>query len=112
VTEAAIDAVIYATGYRPNLDYLADLGALNADGQPSHRRGISTTVPGLAYVGLSNQWTYASATLRGVGSDAAYVVGQLQRHVHASAAARHGRSTAVRRLFGTWHCCARKEGAA
>jgi putative flavoprotein involved in K+ transport len=110
-TEEQVDTVIYATGYRPNLDYLADLGALDANGQPAHRRGVSTTVPGLAYVGLSNQWTYASATLRGVGPDAAYVVHYLKRHLHAIGPAAHLRTQGVRRVFGIWRCCTGKEGA-
>jgi putative flavoprotein involved in K+ transport len=110
-TEEPVDTVIYATGYRPNLDYLADLGTLDASGQPLHRRGISTTVSGLAYVGLSNQSTYASATLRGVGADAAYVVQHLRRHLHAIDPTHQLRSGGVRRLFGTWRCCAGKEGA-
>ena len=110
-SEEVVDTVIYATGYRPNLDYLANLGALDASGQPLHRRGISTNVSGLAYVGLSNQSTYASATLRGVGPDAAYVVRQLRRHLHAIDTAHQLRTGGVRRLFGTWRCCAGKEGA-
>ena len=111
-TEETVDAVIYATGYRPNLDYLADLGALDRDGQPLHRRGVSMTVPGLAYVGLSNQWTYASATLRGVGPDAAYVVGHLRRTLRTIESRQHSQPRSARRLFGAWHCCAGKEGAA
>lgn len=79
--DEAVDAVIFATGYRPNLDYLNPLGALDAEGQPLHRGGLSTTVPGLAYVGLNQQRTFASATLRGVGPDAAYVVARLQQHL-------------------------------
>jgi putative flavoprotein involved in K+ transport len=109
-TEEAIDTVIYATGYRPNLDYLAELGALDIDGQPLQQRGVSTAVPGLVYVGLSNQWTYASATLRGVGPDAGYVVGQLRRHLRVAASTQGERLNAGRRLFGTWRCCAGKEG--
>jgi putative flavoprotein involved in K+ transport len=110
-TQEPIDALIYATGYRPNLDYLADLGALAADGQPAHRHGISTTVPGLAYVGLSNQSTYASATLRGVGPDAAYVVGQLRRTLHTSESRPYRQPNSARRPFGARRCCGGKEGA-
>lgn len=80
-TEEAIDAVILATGYRPNLDYLAGLDALQPDGRPHQRWGISLAVPGLAFVGLSGQRTLASATLRGVGRDAAPVVAHLRRHL-------------------------------
>jgi putative flavoprotein involved in K+ transport len=79
--EEPIDAVIFATGYVPNLDYLSPLGTLDADGQALHRRGMSTTVRRLAFVGLHNQWTYASATLRGVGPDAAYVVKTIHRQL-------------------------------
>jgi putative flavoprotein involved in K+ transport len=73
-----VDAVILATGYRPGLDYLAVTGALGGDDRPLHRRGISTTVPGLGYVGLPHQRSIASATLRGAGPDAEHVITQLR----------------------------------
>jgi putative flavoprotein involved in K+ transport len=110
-TAEKVDTVIYATGYRPNLDYLAGLGALDADGQPLHRRGMSTMVPGLAYVGLSNQWTYASATIRGVGPDAAYIVQRLLRYLRRVAPAHIEPASFVQRLFGSWRCCTGKEDA-
>jgi putative flavoprotein involved in K+ transport len=110
-TKEQVDTVIFATGYRPSLDYLADLGALDAAGQPLHRRGVGTTVPGLAYVGLSHQWTYASATIRGVGPDAAYIVQQLQRQLRALEPAVNERARGIQRMFGSWRCCTGKEGA-
>ncbi|MDQ5853883.1 MAG: monooxygenase, partial [Chloroflexota bacterium] len=82
-TEEPVDTVIFATGYRPNLGYLAGLGALDAQGRARQQAGISLTTPGLYYVGLPAQRTFASATLRGVGSDAAYVVRHLQHWVGA-----------------------------
>jgi putative flavoprotein involved in K+ transport len=69
-----VDAVILATGYRPNLDYLRQLGALDRDGAPLHAGGISTTHLGLVYLGLEFQRSYASNTLRGVSADAAAVI--------------------------------------
>ena len=80
-TEEAVDAVVLATGYRPNLDYLGPLGALRPDGRPNQRAGIASTVPGLYFVGLPFQTSFASATLRGVGSDAALVVARARRQV-------------------------------
>lgn len=74
-----VDAILLATGYRPDLPYLAGLGALGPDGQPRQVRGLSTTHRGLGYVGLEWQRSLASATLRGVGRDASYVVTQLLR---------------------------------
>lgn len=81
------DVIILATGYRPALDYLAPLGALDPGGHPLHRNGLSTVHPGLAYVGLEWQRSLASASLRGVGRDARYVtrrlgVGALARLPH------------------------------
>lgn len=78
-TPEAIDTIILATGYRPNLAYLAGLGALDPRGRPLQKRGRSTTVPGLYYVGLSGQRNFASATLRGVGADAEVVVGRVEK---------------------------------
>ncbi len=76
----AVDTVIFATGYRPGLRYLEHLpGALDEDGNPCHRGGVSTQVPGLFYVGLFGQRSHASATLRGVGADANSIVNRVSR---------------------------------
>ncbi|MEV0900810.1 NAD(P)/FAD-dependent oxidoreductase [Actinoplanes sp. NPDC049802] len=69
-----VDVVLLATGYRPDLPYLADSGGLDAHGRPAHAGGLSTTVPGLGFVGLERQRSLASATLRGVGRDAVHVL--------------------------------------
>jgi putative flavoprotein involved in K+ transport len=80
-----VDAVLLATGYRPQLGHLAGCTgshgrpALDGAGYPHHVGGVSTTVRGLGYVGLEGQRGLASATLRGVGRDAQYVVRRLVR---------------------------------
>jgi putative flavoprotein involved in K+ transport len=89
--EEAVDAVLLATGYRPNLDYLRPLGVLREDGRPYQRAGIARSVPGLYFVGLPFQTSFASATLRGVGPDAALVVTHARRFV-----AQRTRATAER----------------
>jgi putative flavoprotein involved in K+ transport len=107
-TRDRVDAVILATGYRPGLDYLRAIGALDGDERPLHRRGISTTVPGLGYVGLPHQRSIASATLRGAGPDAGHVIAGLLN------AAKPGRSPqrttisvpAARRVALRTACCA------
>ena len=81
-----IDAVIYATGYRPDLSYLQPLGALDAGG-PKHAGGISTTHPGLAYVGLEFQRSFASNTLRGVHRDAEHVAAPMAAFIRDAPAA-------------------------
>ena len=69
-----VDAVILATGYRPSLDYLRELGALDADAAPVHAGGISSIHVGLVYLGLEYQRSFASNTLRGVSQDARAVI--------------------------------------
>lgn len=81
-----IDTVIYATGYRPDLPYLEQLGALDA-GAPKHAGGISTTHLGLAYAGLEFQRSFASNTLRGVHHDAQHVAAPLAAYVRDAPAA-------------------------
>lgn len=72
-TRENVDTVIFATGYRPSLDYLRPLGALDAHGLPLQVEGLSTTHLGLAYAGLEFQRSFASNTLRGVARDAAHL---------------------------------------
>jgi putative flavoprotein involved in K+ transport len=76
-----VDTVIFATGYRPYPVHLKNIGALDSEGIPLQAAGISTMVPGLYYVGLEGQRSFASATLRGVGPDAKFVVRKLLRHM-------------------------------
>jgi putative flavoprotein involved in K+ transport len=82
-----VDAIILATGYRPSLDYLRELGALDESGAPIHVGGISATHLGLVYVGLEFQRSYASNTLRGVGQDARAVITPLVAWIRDAPAA-------------------------
>lgn len=83
-TEEAIDTILYATGFeRRTTPYLADLGALDAQHIPLERKGVSTVVDGLFYVGLEGQIAPASATLRGVSRDARYVAAQIATYLEA-----------------------------
>ena len=82
-----IDAIILATGYRPSLDYLRELGAVDAAGAPLHIGGVSSTHLGLVYVGLEYQRSFASNTLRGVSADAAAVAAPLVAWIRDAPAA-------------------------
>lgn len=80
-TTEHVDTIIFATGYRPHLAWLnhprsADQPRSDQRSGVTHRRGLAPA-PGLAHVGLEWQRSLASATLRGVARDAAYVVRRL-----------------------------------
>jgi putative flavoprotein involved in K+ transport len=69
-----VDAVIWATGYRPDYGWI-ELPVTDAAGQARHRRGV-TDVPGLYFLGLSWQHTRGSALLGWVKDDAAFISAQ------------------------------------
>jgi putative flavoprotein involved in K+ transport len=70
--------VIWCTGYRHDFPWI-DLPGFDEHGSPAHVRGVSSEVPGLFFLGLEFQYALASASLWGVGRDAAYVVKQLDK---------------------------------
>src|SRR5690554_4954877 len=76
-TRHPTDVLLFATGYRPHVPFLEHTVALDPRGVPLHRGGLSTSVRGLGFVGLEHQRTFASATLRGVGRDAAAIISRL-----------------------------------
>jgi putative flavoprotein involved in K+ transport len=75
---AEIDAVIWATGYRDESDWVVIPEIKDARGGFGHDQGLSP-IPGLAFIGRSWQRSRGSALLTGVGEDAAFVVDQLLR---------------------------------
>ncbi len=75
------DLVVLATGYRRDLDLVADIDALGASSFPSHKRGVSLRHPGLGYAGLPCARTLRSGFLRGAKGDAVALVGALLRGV-------------------------------
>lgn len=82
-----VDTVIFATGYRPHLPYLRSLGVLDETGMPKHVRGLSTQLPGLAFLGLEFQRSFSSNTVRGVQRDADDVVAALARQLRGAVVA-------------------------
>lgn len=84
VKEEKVDSVIFATGYRSNVFYLNSLNnALDSKGNPLQVKGISESIDGLYFLGLEWQRTFSSATLRGVGNDAGYIVKNINQKIQS-----------------------------
>jgi putative flavoprotein involved in K+ transport len=77
-SELEVDAVIWATGYRPDYSWI-DLPIFNEDGSLRHRRGV-TDVPGLYFLGLTWQHTRGSALIGWVKDDAAFISERIDRY--------------------------------
>jgi putative flavoprotein involved in K+ transport len=75
-SELEFDAVIWATGYRPDYAWI-DLPVFEGDGRLRHRRGV-TDAPGLYFLGLTWQHTRGSALIGWVKDDAAFIAEQIK----------------------------------
>jgi putative flavoprotein involved in K+ transport len=67
-----VASVVWATGFRPDFGWI-DLPVFAKDGYPLQHRGVVESAPGLYFLGLPFQHTFASAVIGGVGKDARYV---------------------------------------
>ena len=71
-----VDAVIWATGYRPDHSWI-ELDIADGNGRLRHRRGVSD-IPGLYFLGLSWQHTRGSALLGFVKDDAEFIAERIE----------------------------------
>jgi len=85
-----VDAVIWATGYRPDHSWV-EFPVFGDDGRVRHRRGV-TDIPGLYFLGLSWQHTRGSALLGWVGDDAKYIAEHMETASTAQTATRNNKA--------------------
>jgi putative flavoprotein involved in K+ transport len=76
-SELEVDAVIWATGYRPDYSWIK-LPIFEEDGRPRHRRGV-TDVPGLHFLGLTWQHTRGSALIGFIKDDAEFIAEKIAK---------------------------------
>lgn len=82
-----VATVIWATGYRPDYSLVA-APVVGEDGWPEEVRGVSTTVPGLYFLGVPFQYAFSSMLVAGAGRDAKYVVDRIAERVAATSTPR------------------------
>jgi putative flavoprotein involved in K+ transport len=73
-----ISNIIWATGYRPNFNWIEGL-ELDKNGYPVHKRGVSN-IKGLYFMGLPWLHTRGSATLGGIKKDATFLSNYIKEH--------------------------------
>ena len=71
-----VSSLIWCTGYRNEFDWV-EVPAFDEEGRPRHDRGVVRSVPGLYVLGQELLFAAVSATLPGIGRDAAYLARQL-----------------------------------
>jgi len=90
-SELEIDAVIWATGYRPDYSWIK-LPIFDQNDRLRHRRGV-TDLPGLYFLGLTWQYTRGSALIGWVKEDAEFIAAQIASYQDSKA--RQSARTAV-----------------
>lgn len=73
--------VIWATGFRPDYDWI-EAPVTDGDGWPVQQRGVSPT-PGLYFLGIPFQYGVNSMLIHGAARDARYVVDRLVERLMA-----------------------------
>jgi putative flavoprotein involved in K+ transport len=86
-SELDIDAVIWATGYRPDHSWI-DVDVTDEHGRLRHRRGVSD-IPGLYFLGLTWQHTRGSALLGWVKDDAEFIAHRIEAAAPTTPSAGH-----------------------
>ncbi len=84
-SELEVDAVIWATGYRPDHSWIK-LPIFDEDGRLRHRRGV-TDVPGLYFLGLTWQYTRGSALIGFIEDDAEFIAERIAEYQQSKPAA-------------------------
>jgi putative flavoprotein involved in K+ transport len=83
-SEQDVDAIVWATGYRPDFSWIDVPDVKGASDRIVHRRGV-TDAPGLFFVGLTWQHTRGSALIGFVNDDAEFIAGCIDPHIENSA---------------------------
>ena len=88
-----VASVVWATGFKPGFGWI-ELPIFDEDGYPLQHRGVVQSTPGLYFLGLPFQHTFASSTIGGVGKDARYIA----KHISERTTERERKPAAARRI--------------
>ncbi len=77
--------VIWCTGFNKDISWI-EIPVAAADGWPEQERGVVPSSPGLYFLGLPVQFTFASMLVGGAGRDAKHVAGRIETAMRAAVA--------------------------
>jgi putative flavoprotein involved in K+ transport len=79
---ATISSIIWATGFKPDFSWIDLKVTDETNGWPITKRGVSTEVKGMYFIGMLFQYGLTSGLMGGVGRDAAFVVKHIHRNIN------------------------------
>lgn len=79
-TSSPADAVVWATGFRPDYTTWMELPIFGPDGLPRQLHGVVDEAPGLYFLGMQCQYSYGSGLIWWVKDDAQYLLDQIRAY--------------------------------
>ena len=73
-----VSSIVWATGFKPDFSWIGLKVTDEKNGWPMTKRGVSTEVKGMYFIGMLFQYGLTSGLIGGVGRDAAFIV----KHIH------------------------------
>lgn len=73
---ARVSSIIWSTGYKPNYSWI-EPDISDEKGWPLNKRGVSSRVEGLYFIGIPFQFRLTSGLTGGVGKDAKYIINHI-----------------------------------
>jgi putative flavoprotein involved in K+ transport len=73
-----MSSIVWATGFKPDFSWIDLKVTDEKNGWPKTKRGVSTEVKGMYFIGMLFQYSLTSGLVGGVGRDAAFIV----EHIH------------------------------
>jgi putative flavoprotein involved in K+ transport len=77
-----VSNVIWCTGFGPSFSWI-NLPVFDESGLPIHERGVTSSVPGLYFVGLHFLYALTSDTLMGIGRDAKHIADAVESQMYS-----------------------------
>lgn len=75
-----VSSIVWATGFKPDFSWIGLDVTDEKNGWPVTKRGVSTKVKGMYFMGMLFQYGLTSGLIGGVGRDAAFIVKHIQRN--------------------------------
>ena len=78
----SISSIVWATGFKPDFSWIDLKITDEKTGWPITKRGVSTEIKGIYFIGMLFQYGLTSGLVGGVGRDAAFIVKHIRQQIN------------------------------
>jgi len=77
-----VSSIVWATGFKPDFSWIDLKVTYEKNGWPITKRGVSSEIEGMYFIGMLFQYGLTSGLVGGVGRDAAFIVKHIHQHAN------------------------------